>query len=99
LSAKEKFKASLKAYESNHFVSYLIDLFGLEATSALVGKYFIGTSKHWDGASVFWQIDAKGKVRTGKIMLYSPTTGKRVKEPSNYITWIHTRLNRRSFKN
>ena len=89
---EEKFKASLKGYESNHFVCYLIDLFGLEVTNGLVGKYFIGTSKHWNSASVFWQIDAKGKIRTGKIMLYSPTTGKRVKEPFNHITWAHTRL-------
>ncbi len=95
---EEKFKASLKAYESNHFVSYLIDLFGLEVTNALVGKYFIGTSMHWNGATVFWQIDAQGKIRTGKIMLYRPTTGKRVKEPFNHITWVHTRRNQPDFE-
>jgi hypothetical protein len=89
----EKLKGSLKGYESNHFVIYLIDLFGIKVTNDLVGKYFIGTSKHWNGASVFWQIDTQGKVRTGKIMLYNPLTGKRVKEPFNHITWVHTRLN------
>ena len=94
----EIFKASLKEYESNHFVSYLIDLFGVEVTNVMVGKYFIGTSKHWNGASVFWQIDAQGKIRTGKIMLYSPSTGKRVKEPFNHITWVHTRLNQPNFE-
>lgn len=94
----EKLKASLKAYESNHFVSYLLELLGAEITNDLVGKYFIGTSKHWDGASVFWQIDSQGKVRTGKIMLYSPSTGKRVKEPFNHISWVHTRLNQPDFE-
>lgn len=76
----ELFKASLKAHETNHFVQFLINLFGVEVASQLVSRYFIATSKHWTGATVFWQIDTQGKVRTGKIMLYSPTTGKRQKE-------------------
>lgn len=85
------FKASLngKAFEKNNFVKFLIDLFGAEVTSQLVSRYFIATSKHWDGSTIFWQIDTQGKVRTGKIMLYSPTTGKRVKEPFNHINWVH----------
>lgn len=75
----ELFKASLNpaAFEANHFVQYLINLFGVEVTSELVSRYFIATSKFWYGATVFWQIDILGNVRTGKIMLYSPTTGKR----------------------
>jgi len=85
----EIFKASLKAYEANHFVNYLSDLFGVEVAGKLVSQFFIATSKYWNGATVFWQIDMKGKVRTGKIMLYSPTTGKRVKEPFNHIQWAH----------
>ena len=68
----EVFKASLKAHETNHFVQFLIDLFGVEVASQLVSSYFIATSKHWNGATVFWQIDTQGKVRTGKIMLYNP---------------------------
>jgi hypothetical protein len=86
------FTASLQSHESNNFVKYLISLFGVEVTKALIEKYFIGTSKHWNGATVFWQIDKDYQVRTGKIMLYSPTTGKRVKEPFNHINWIHTAL-------
>jgi hypothetical protein len=94
----EVFKASLKAQETNHFVQFLINLFGVEIASLLVSRYFIATSKYWNGATVFWQIDIQGKVRTGKIMLYSPTTGKRVKEPYNYITWVHTALKRPEFE-
>ncbi len=86
------FEASLKAYETNHFVMFLINHFGGEVTSQLVTRYFIGTSKHWNGATVFWQIDTMGKVRTGKIMLYSPITGKRVKAPFSHIDWAHTAL-------
>jgi hypothetical protein len=83
------FKASLKAYEKNHFIQYLISLFGMDTAGELIRKYFIGSSNYWQGATVFWQIDRTGKIRTGKIMLYSPTTGKRVKEPSNHINWVH----------
>jgi hypothetical protein len=83
------FKASLKAYEKNHFIQYLISLFGMDTAGELIRKYFIGSSNNWEGATVFWQIDRTGKIRTGKIMLYSPTTGKRVKEPYNHINWVH----------
>lgn len=104
------FKASLKAHEANHFVKFLINLFGVEVASDLISRYFIGTSKHEfvckdfpnykseKGATVFWQIDTKGKVRTGKIMLYSPTTGKRVKEPFNHIHWVHKALKQPEFE-
>jgi hypothetical protein len=89
----EVFTASLQSHESNNFIKYLIDLFGVEVTKALIEKYFIGTSNHWNGATVFWQIDKDYQVRTGKIMLYSPITGKRVKEPFNHhINWVHTAL-------
>lgn len=96
----EVFKASLNptAFETNHFVQFLINLFGFEVSSQLVSRYFIATSKHWNGATVFWQIDTQGKVRTGKIMLYSPTTGKRVKEPFNHINWVHTALKQPEFE-
>ena len=88
----EVFKASLKAHETNHFIQFLIELFGVEITSQLVSRYFIGTSKNWNGSTVFWQIDTRGNVRTGKIMLYSPITGKRIKEPYSHINWVHTVL-------
>jgi hypothetical protein len=94
----EVFKASLKAHETNRFVKFLIDQLGVEVASKLVSRYFIGTSKHWDGATVFWQIDNFGKVRTGKIMLYSPVTGKRVKEPFNHIHWVHKLINKPEFE-
>ena len=57
-------------------------------------KYKVGTSKHWDGATVFWQMDYQNRVRTGKIMLYNPTTGKRIKEPYNHVTWVHSILHK-----
>lgn len=94
----EVFKASLKAHETNHFVKFLINLFGVEVASELVSRYFIATSKHWNGATVFWQIDTQGKVRTGKIMLYSPTTGKRVKNLEIPVYWVHKALKQPEFE-
>lgn len=93
----EVFKASLKGHEANHFVKFLIDLFGVEVASGLVSRYFIATSKHWNGATVFWQIDTNGKIRTGKIMLYSPTTGNRVKNLEPPVYWEHKALKQPEF--
>lgn len=74
---KDKFLATLKAYEKNNFVQFLIAKFGCKQATCLTEKYFIGTSRKWPGANIFWQIDGAGRVRTGKIMRYDPTTGKR----------------------
>jgi len=94
----EVFNASLEAQETNHFVQFLTNLFGIDIASQLVKNYCIGTSKHWNGATVFWQIDTQGKIRTGKIMLYSPTTGKRTKQPYDHIYWAHKALKQPEFE-
>lgn len=85
----ETVNASFTNYNQNNFVQYLITLFGFDKADELVGRYRIGTSSHWCGATVFWQLDTQGNVRTGKVMLYDKQTGKRVKEPFNHITWMH----------
>jgi hypothetical protein len=96
----EILKASLnpEVFGLNNFVKYLINLFGVDVTNKLISTYFIATSKHWNGATVFWQIDTKGKIRTGKIMLYNPVTGKRIKEPFNHIHWVHKALKQPEFE-
>jgi len=94
----EIFKKSLTAYHENNFVTFLMGLFGKDVTTQLCSRYLIGTSKHWPGSTVFWQMDTQGKVRTGKIMLYSPVTGKRIKEPFNHITWVHKALKQPDFE-
>lgn len=85
-------KASLKRYGDNAFVTYLTRLFGTDDSGKLTAQYFIGTSCHWAGANVFWQIDRRGRVHGGKIMVYDPMTGKRIKQPRNLVTWVHTAL-------
>ncbi|MEG3657315.1 DUF6371 domain-containing protein [Arenibacter palladensis] len=76
----------------NYFIDYLTQLCGHQITNYLAGKYNIGTSNHWNGASIFWQMDIEGRLRTGKIMLYNPSNGKRIKEPYNHINWMHKSL-------
>jgi hypothetical protein len=94
----EIFKDSLKGYDNNHFINYLINLFGEDITKKLIERYFIASSNAWNGATVFWQIDKQGNIRTGKIMLYSPSDGKRVKEPHAYINWAHKVLKWSNFE-
>ena len=89
----ENFIDSLKGYDKNNFITFLNREFGSTAVNAVIAKYYIGTSKFWHGATVFWQVDTKGRVRTGKIMHYSPITGKRTKEPYIHIDWAHRVLN------
>ncbi|MBK8483505.1 MAG: hypothetical protein IPL31_03880 [Saprospiraceae bacterium] len=75
----ELFERSLSNYEKNNFVLYLKKLFGKEVTNQLIKQYHIGTSKKWTNSTIFWQVDILGKIRTGKIMLYDPVSGKRIK--------------------
>ena len=90
-------KATLKNYDNNNFIKFLISKFGESITIELIQKYFIGTSKHWNGATVFYQRDIEGKIRAGKIMLYDAKTGKRTKVPFDHITWLHKLLELANF--
>jgi len=84
--------ASLSHYDQNPLYRYLCSVFGAEETMRLFNLYRVGTSAKWGGSTVFWQTDELEKVRTGKIMLYNPSTGRRVKEPQAYVTWAHSEL-------
>lgn len=88
------FEKSQSHYESNNFVLYLKSLFHYDVMMQLVKQFHIGTSKYWNNATVFWQIDILGNVRAGKIMLYDGVTGKRRKDydGKKYINWAHTAL-------
>ena len=88
------FEKSLKHFERNNFVSYLKSLFYDDLAMQLVERFKIGTSKHWEGSTVFWQIDILGNIRAGKIMLYDGFTGKRQKDNTGkkYINWAHSSL-------
>jgi hypothetical protein len=93
----EQFNQSLKNYDSNAFVRFLKSIFPMGKVDELCSIYQIGTSKHWGGSTIFWQVDESGNIHSGKIMAYNPTTGKRVKEPFAHVTWVHTLLKMESF--
>lgn len=83
---------SLIRQRDNNLFTFLASQIGVEATDRLFAKYRVGTAKYWHGATLFWQIDYTDKARTGKIMLYDPKSGRRVKEPFNHIMWAHKLL-------
>ncbi|MFZ3576186.1 DUF6371 domain-containing protein [Tenacibaculum finnmarkense] len=84
---------SLSSKTPNFFLDYLTTLQSdTELIYFLAKKYNIGTSTKWNGATTFWQQDINGKIRSGKVMLYNPETGKRVKKPYNHIGWEHSKI-------
>lgn len=78
-----------------YFLCGLFDRFSLESPTIerLMQDYAIGATK--DGSIIYWQIDTKGKVRTGKVMKYDPDTGHRIKNGGG-INWIHSIMKRQS---
>ena len=70
---------------------WLERLFGREEAERIAELYGMGTTK--DGHAIFWQRDIEGKLRTGKIMAYDPTTGHRLMWVGS-IGWVHSLLKR-----
>jgi hypothetical protein len=82
---------SLVGIEQTAFGLFLSDLFGQQIASELLLQYMVGRSKQDSGkACIYWRIDKDGRIRSGKIMQYDRSTGKRKKEvpPS----WVHSQL-------
>ena len=81
---------SMRRYDINPLYRYFTKVAGKEDTDRLFRLYRVGTSRMWNGAAVFWQIDRNGNVRAGKIMGYDVETGHRIKEPFNQVSWVHS---------
>ncbi len=73
------------------FVEFLCGIFPPSIIKRVVGDYAIGATK--DRSVVFWQIDANGHVRTGKVIKYDPDTGHRRKDLK--VDWVHAILKRK----
>jgi hypothetical protein len=67
----------------------------------------LGTANYWRGSTVFWQIDASGKIRDGKIMQYQMKTHEqssigincgRVKTNIPPIKWVNKLMQVQDFK-
>jgi predicted RNA-binding Zn-ribbon protein involved in translation (DUF1610 family) len=92
---KEILQKTLTKYEINPLVTYLNSHYDEDEVNATIEKYQVGTSNRFNYSTVFWQMDNTGNIRSGKIMAYDITTGKRVKKEdgSTSISWAHTELN------
>ena len=78
---------TLKEPKNASLINFLEYKYGETETNKVISKYQLGAVKN---DVVFWQIDTSNRVRTGKIMKYDPTTGKRLKgAPPTNIIWAH----------
>lgn len=86
-------------FKQNNFIQFLKTIFSSDEVKNVIIKYLIGTSKHWNGSTVFWQIDNKERVHAGKILQYTAGTGKRqkTKEGKSLINWVHSILKLKDF--
>jgi len=90
---KEILQKTLTKYEINPLITYLYSHYDGDEVNVTIDKYQVGTSKMNNGATIFWQMDNTGKIRTGKIMAYDITTGKRIKDKNIIaISWVHYKL-------
>jgi len=85
---KDTFKASTLKYYQDNFSMFLKGLFGDRLSKSLIDRYNIGCIDKYPNATVFWQMDIKNELRSGKIIHYDEISGKRKK--NEHITWIHS---------
>ena len=100
-------KQSLGKYDENTLFQFLIKLTNAETAEKIRKDYFIGTSRFWQGSTVFWQIDAEGKIRSGKILQYAMRPAERcsigincgrVKTNEPSVKWVHKLMKEKDFK-
>ena len=86
-------ESKLNNHDKNVFIQWLSGKVGKEAAYEAATRYFVGTSKIYGYSPIFWQIDLKGKHRTGKIMQYDKNGRRRKDIPEQEaIKWIHVLL-------
>ena len=71
--------------QSSNFV-YFLNSLDVNGIDRVCNDYQIGATKN--GEIIFWQIDKRDNVRTGKIIQYDKD-GHRIKD-TNGINWIHS---------
>ncbi len=84
--------------KSNNLIEFLKSNFDNDKVNEVIEKYKIGSSRYWEGSTVFWQIDASKRVRGGKIMLYNKETGRRIKRLNrSFIYWVHSAMKLKNY--
>lgn len=81
---------SVRFDRDSHLITFLRTFLDPIIIEGLIDEYQIGVTK--SQGTIFFQIDAQGRCRTGKIMLYNPEDGHRIKDPDvpSRITWVHS---------
>ena len=65
--------------------------FGSEYAEFIRENYYVSSTA--DGRTIFWQIDAERRIRTGKVMAFDITSGRRKHTPGA-VDWVHSILKR-----
>lgn len=77
--------------DRNNLFRFMDKEFGKAEANHVFDAYRVGTSRHWknnDGlATIFPQIDDKGRLCQLKVMAYNPFTGKRMKKQDQAELW------------
>ena len=91
---KEILQKTLTKYEINPLTTYLYRHYDEDKVNVTIDKYQVGTSNQFNNSTVFWQMDYTGNIRSGKIMDYDTSTGKRRKNKDGkpLINWVHSVL-------
>ena len=80
---ESKFIKSLDYSNGNNLFNFLKSKYGYEQAVKAMEHYKVGTSKRYQGAAIFWQIDREDKKRTGKIVFFDS------KGVENIKGWVH----------
>ena len=75
-----------RSRDSTH-IEWLRMMFGTAEAERIRQLYGVGGTR--DGRVVFWQRDSEGRLRTGKVMAYDPTSGRRTKG-AGACDWVHS---------
>ena len=80
---------SMNRCQSSPLFRFLSSLWGEDETMRLFRLYNVGATSRMNDATVFWQTDINGCIRTGKVMRYG-NDGHRIKEDGlvNFM-WAH----------
>ena len=83
---------SVRFNYDSHLVTFLKTILDPIILEGLIDEYRIGVTK--SQATIFFQLDYDGRCRTGKVMLYDPDTGHRIKDPDvpGRVTWVHSMM-------
>lgn len=89
--SSELVKRSLDIRLKSNFQAFLCRIYNdTKKIQDVCLKYALGVTK--DGSVIFWQIDEKGRVRSGKIMQYDRNGHRDKTENQGKTDWVHNRM-------